>query len=133
MYLLGETSSQIGLEMDERARAELVEEYFSSSGVGAPEVEGFLWLKAESKKSWKKFRFVLRTSGLYYAPKAASATASAASKLASKPSHSTKDLVCLARFDVNQVANSTRLSFVCASNSSAILTYMRVSNDKYLP
>ena len=69
MYLLGETSSQIGLEMDDRARAELVEEYFSSSGVGAPEVEGNLWLKAESKKSWKKFHFVLRTSGLYYAPK----------------------------------------------------------------
>lgn len=45
MYLLGETSSQIGLEMDDRARAELVEEYFSSSGVGAPEVEGTLWLK----------------------------------------------------------------------------------------
>ena len=88
MYLLGETSSQIGLEMDDRARIELVEEYFSSSGVGAPEVEGNLYLKAESKKSWKKFHFVLRTSGLYYAPKG---------------KKSSKDLVCLARFDVNQV------------------------------
>ena len=29
MYLLGETSSQIGHELDDRARAELVEEYFS--------------------------------------------------------------------------------------------------------
>ena len=103
MYLLGETSSQIGMEMDERARAELVEEYFSSTGVGAPEVEGFLWLKAESKKSWKKFHFVLRTSGLYYAPKAASASASSSTKMSSKTSHATKDLVCLARFDVNQV------------------------------
>ena len=88
MYLLGETSSQIGLEMDDRARMELVEEYFSSSGVGAPEVEGSLYLKAESKKSWKKFHFVLRTSGLYYCPKG---------------KKSSKDLVCLARFDVNQV------------------------------
>ena len=88
MYLLGETSSQIGLEMDDRARAELIEEYFASSGVGAPEVEGYLWLKAESKKSWKKFYFVLRTSGLYYAPKG---------------KKTSKDLVCLARFDVNQV------------------------------
>ena len=88
MYLLGDTSSQIGLEMDDRARAELVEEYFSSSGVGAPEVEGTLWLKAEAKKSWKKFHFVLRTSGLYYAYKG---------------KKTSKDLVCLARFDVNQV------------------------------
>jgi len=101
MYLLGETSSQIGLEMDERARAELVEEYFSSTGVGAPEVEGFLWLKAESKKSWKKFHFVLRTSGLYYAPKSSSSYSGGGLK--GHKGHNTKDLVCLARFDVNQV------------------------------
>ena len=75
--------------MEEHARQELLEEYFSSSGVGAPEgVEGFLWLKAESKKSWKKFYFVLRSSGLYYAPKG---------------KKTSKDLVCLATFDVNQV------------------------------
>ena len=74
--------------MEDRARAELIEEYFSSTGVGAPEVEGFLWLKAEGKKTWKKFYFVLRTSGLYYAPKG---------------KKTSKDLVCLARFDVNQV------------------------------
>ena len=87
MYLLGDTSSQRGTEMEDRARAELIEEYFSSSGVGAPEVEGFLWLKAEGKKTWKKFYFVLRTSGLYYAPKG---------------KKTSKDLVCLARFDVNR-------------------------------
>ena len=67
---------------------ELIEEYFSSSGVGAPEVDGFVWLKADNKKSWKKFYFVLRSSGLYYAPKG---------------KKTSKDLVCLATFDVNQV------------------------------
>ena len=36
MYLLGDASSQVGTEMDDRSRAELVEEYFSSTGVGAP-------------------------------------------------------------------------------------------------
>ncbi len=70
-------------------RAELVEEYFSSTGVGAPEVEGILWLKAEAKKTWKRFFFVLRSSGLYYSPKG--------KKLS-------KDLVCLATCDMNQVS-----------------------------
>ena len=89
LYLLGSSSSQKGDLMEEHARQELLEEYFSSSGVGAPEgVEGFLWLKSESKKSWKKFFFVLRSSGLYYAPKG---------------KKSSKDLICLATFDVNQV------------------------------
>ena len=65
-----------------------MQEYFSSSGVGAPEVEGYIWLKSESKKSWKKFHFILRTSGLYYSPKG---------------KKTSKDLLCLCTFDVNQV------------------------------
>ena len=88
LYLLGSSSSQKGDQMEDHARQELIEEYFSSSGVGAPEVEGFIWLKAENKKSWKKFFFVLRSSGLYYAPKG---------------KKTSKDLVCLSKFDVNQV------------------------------
>merc|ERR1719445_788398 len=88
VYLLGSSSSQRGDQMEDHSRQELLEEYFSSSGVGAPEVEGNIWLKADGKKSWKKFFFVLRTSGLYYAPKG---------------KKSSKDLVCLTTFDVNQV------------------------------
>lgn len=88
LYLLGSSSSQKGDLMEEHSRQELLEEYFSSSGVGAPEVEGFIWLKSENKKSWKKFFFVLRASGLYYAPKG---------------KKTSKDLVCLSTFDVNQV------------------------------
>ena len=95
MYLLGDASSQCGTEMDDRSRAELVEEFFSSTGVGAPEVEGQLWLKAEGKKTWKKFHFVLRSSGLYYAPKG---------------KKTSKDLVCLATFDVNQVTHRVLLA-----------------------
>ena len=35
--------------MEDHSRQELLEEYFSSSGVGAPEgVEGFIWLKVSS-------------------------------------------------------------------------------------
>merc|ERR1719445_385035 len=88
IYLLGSSSSQKDDQMEEHSRQELLEEYFSSSGVGAPQIEGFMWLKADGKKSWKKFYFVLRSSGLYYAPKG---------------KKSSKDLVCLSTFDVNQV------------------------------
>jgi len=88
VYLLGTSSSQKDDQMEEHSRQELLEEYFSSSGVGAPQVEGNIWLKADSKKSWKKFYFILRTSGLYYAPKG---------------KKTSKDLVCLTTFDVNQV------------------------------
>jgi len=88
IYLLSSSSSQKDDAMEEHSRQELLEEYFSSSGVGAPQVEGLMWLKADSKKSWKKFYFVLRTSGLYYAPKG---------------KKTSKDLVCLTTFDVNQV------------------------------
>jgi len=88
VYLLGTSSSQRDDQMEEHSRQELLEEYFSSSGVGAPEVEGNIWLKADSKKTWKKFYFILRSSGLYYAPKG---------------KKTSKDLVCLTTFDVNQV------------------------------
>merc|ERR1719320_1387832 len=50
IYLLGSTSSQKDDQMEEHCRQELIEEYFSSTGVGAPEVEGYIWLKADSKK-----------------------------------------------------------------------------------
>merc|ERR1719431_2554240 len=88
IYLLGSTSSQKDDQMEEHCRQELIEEYFSSTGVGAPEVEGYIWLKAENKKSWKNFHFILRTSGLYYSPKG---------------KKTSKDLLCLCTFDVNQV------------------------------
>ena len=88
IYLLGSSSSQRDDSMEEHCRQELVEEYFSSTGVGAPEMEGYIWLKSENKKSWKKFHFILRTSGLYYS---------------AKGKKTSKDLLCLCTFDVNQV------------------------------
>lgn len=70
-----------------------LQEFFSSSGVGVPEVEGPLYIKSDSKKGWKKHHCVLRASGLYYYPK-------------EKAKASSRDLVCLATFDVNQVRPS---------------------------
>lgn len=87
LFLLGR---QEYADFDDHARALLLEEFFSSSGVGVPEVEGPLYIKSDSKKGWKKHHCVLRASGLYYYPK-------------EKAKASSRDLVCLATFDVNQV------------------------------
>lgn len=79
-------------DFDEHARTLLLEEFFSG-GAGVPEVEGPLFLKADSKKGWKRHHFVLRASGLYYLPK----------DKARSGGSSARDLAHLASFDVNQV------------------------------
>lgn len=89
-YILIGSSSQKNADLDDDGRNTLIEEFFSSTGVGVPEVEGPLFLKSEGKKVWKKYYFVLRASGLYYCPKG-------------KSSRSSKDLVCLTTLEVNQV------------------------------
>ncbi|XP_042862123.1 ras-associated and pleckstrin homology domains-containing protein 1-like isoform X4 [Penaeus japonicus] len=89
-YILIGSSSQKHCDLDDDGRNTLIEEFFSSTGVGVPEVEGPLFLKSEGKKVWKKYYFVLRASGLYYCPKG-------------KSSRSSKDLVCLTTLEVNQV------------------------------
>ncbi|CAF4683661.1 unnamed protein product [Rotaria sp. Silwood1] len=48
-----------------------------------PDIEGNIYLKEKSRKSWKKHFCVLRSSGLYFMPKG----------------KSKKDLVCLAKFE----------------------------------
>ena len=88
-FLLLGSSSEKDRNLDDDARVSLLDEFFSGTGVGVPEIEGPLYLKAEGKKAWKRFYFVLRASGLYYSPKG--------------KSKSSKDLVCLATFEVNQV------------------------------
>ncbi|XP_076326248.1 uncharacterized protein LOC143233662 isoform X2 [Tachypleus tridentatus] len=88
-YLLGCTLSQKSTEMDDEGKATLVEEFFSTTSVSVPEIEGNLYLKSDGKKCWKKFFFILRSSGLYYNPKGKS-------KLS-------KDLVCLATFQANHI------------------------------
>lgn len=79
-------------DFDDHARTLLLEEFFSG-GAGVPEVEGPLFLKADSKKGWKRHHFVLRASGLYYLPK----------EKARGGGSSARDLAHLASFDVNQV------------------------------
>uniref|UniRef100_A0AAQ5Y932 Growth factor receptor bound protein 14 n=1 Tax=Amphiprion ocellaris TaxID=80972 RepID=A0AAQ5Y932_AMPOC len=50
--------------------SELIQTFLKSST--CPEIHGYLHAKEQSKKSWKKFYFVLRRSGLYYSNKGTS-------------------------------------------------------------
>ncbi|CAF0777563.1 unnamed protein product [Brachionus calyciflorus] len=56
-------------KLDEFDRNNLVIEFFQNIGSPVPELEGPLYIKTESKKSWKKYYCVLRQSGLYFIPK----------------------------------------------------------------
>ena len=55
-------------ERAEKARKILLQEYFSSTH-RVPEIEGILYSKEGYKKPWKKFFFILRSSGVYYSTK----------------------------------------------------------------
>lgn len=94
-FLLSVTDKKENNDFDEHSRNMLLEDFFSTTSL--PEVEGPLYLKADSKKGWKKYHFVLRASGLYYFPK--------------DKVKSAKDLVCLATFDNNQVINFKIFNF----------------------
>ncbi|RNA39386.1 ras-associated and pleckstrin homology domains-containing 1-like isoform X1 [Brachionus plicatilis] len=69
--------------LDENNRKNLLIEFFQNIGSPVPELEGPLYIKTESKKSWKKYFCVLRQSGLYFIPKG----------------KSKKDMQCLFNFD----------------------------------
>lgn len=60
------------VEHDDHSRQVILEEFFgqsggtstpSVSGNPVPQMEGMLYLKSDTKKEWKKYRFVLRPSG----------------------------------------------------------------------
>ena len=54
--------------MAERAKKIMLQEYLCPTG-GVPEIEGVLYMKDGYKKPWKKYFFILRSSGLYFSTK----------------------------------------------------------------
>ncbi|CDW57571.1 growth factor receptor bound protein [Trichuris trichiura] len=97
-------------------------EFFTPSRVQPPELEGPLYLKSDGKKSWKKYLFVLRGSGLYYVPKG--------------KSKSSKDLTCLMNFDVVQVYSAVgwKKKYKAPSNYGFALKHpqIQVKASKYI-
>ncbi|PIO71011.1 PH domain protein [Teladorsagia circumcincta] len=92
LYLVTEKTADLevpaGDNWTREVKTQFVQEFFSRETVSPPELEGFLYLKSDGRKSWKKHFFVLRPSGLYYAPKG---------------KKSLKDLQCLMNLHSNQV------------------------------
>ncbi|KAM6953391.1 amyloid beta A4 precursor protein-binding family B member 1-interacting protein [Aplochiton taeniatus] len=72
-------------DMKDRDKELLVEENFGGTSTIVPDLEGVLHLREDGKKSWKPKLFLLRASGIYYAPKGKSKTS--------------RDLVCFVQFD----------------------------------
>lgn len=76
-----------GCQHDEQTRQMLLDEFFDSHN--QLQLDGPLYMKADPKKGWKRYHFVLRSSGLYYFPK--------------EKTKNTRDLACLNLFHGHNV------------------------------
>ncbi|XP_030381947.1 abnormal cell migration protein 10 [Scaptodrosophila lebanonensis] len=86
LYLPGPQMAP-GCQHDEHTRHMLLEEFFATNS--QLQVDGPLYMKADPKKGWKRYHFVLRSSGLYYFPK--------------EKTKNTRDLACLTLFNGHNV------------------------------
>ncbi|KAH8321076.1 hypothetical protein KR074_008313 [Drosophila pseudoananassae] len=88
LYLPGPQMAP-GCQHDEQTRHMLLEEFFEAPVLPALQLDGPLYMKADPKKGWKRYHFVLRSSGLYYFPK--------------EKTKNTRDLACLTLFQGHNV------------------------------
>ncbi|KRK06551.1 uncharacterized protein Dyak_GE17351, isoform B [Drosophila yakuba] len=86
LYLPGPQMAP-GCQHDEQTRQMLLDEFFDSHN--QLQMDGPLYMKADPKKGWKRYHFVLRSSGLYYFPK--------------EKTKNTRDLACLNLFHGHNV------------------------------
>ncbi|XP_017066906.1 ras-associated and pleckstrin homology domains-containing protein 1 isoform X2 [Drosophila eugracilis] len=86
LYLPGPQMAP-GCQHDEQTRQMLLDEFFDSHA--QLQLDGPLYMKADPKKGWKRYHFVLRSSGLYYFPK--------------EKTKNTRDLACLNLFHGHNV------------------------------
>ncbi|XP_076460386.1 uncharacterized protein LOC143293422 isoform X3 [Babylonia areolata] len=90
-YLLSGPAGMVSRELGPAQKDRLIQDFFGGTGVAVTEVEGALYLKSDGKKSWKKYFFALRASGLYYNPKGKGS------------SSASKELVCLVQLELVEV------------------------------
>ncbi|XP_001963566.3 ras-associated and pleckstrin homology domains-containing protein 1 isoform X1 [Drosophila ananassae] len=88
LYLPGPQMAP-GCQHDDQTRHMLLDEFFEAPVQPALQLDGPLYMKADPKKGWKRYHFVLRTSGLYYFPK--------------EKTKNTRDLACLTLFQGHNV------------------------------
>ncbi|CAI4222274.1 unnamed protein product [Auanema sp. JU1783] len=127
LYLVTDKTTDLevpqGTTWTREVKQQFVEEFFNRDTVVPPEMDGFLYLKADGRKSWKKYYFVLRPSGLYYAPKG-------------KKAVSSKDLQCLMNLHSNQVYSGINWSKKYKSPTdyciSIKLTQLQVKRSQYI-
>ncbi|KAG7266480.1 hypothetical protein CRUP_028429 [Coryphaenoides rupestris] len=110
--------------MKDRDKELLIKENFCGTSIMVPDLEGALYLREDGKKSWKQKLFLLRASGIYYAPKGKSKTS--------------RDLVCFVQFDNVNVyyAKDLKSKYKAPTDHCFVLKHPQIQKDsqyiKYL-
>ncbi|XP_068427580.1 amyloid beta A4 precursor protein-binding family B member 1-interacting protein-like [Clinocottus analis] len=105
--------------INEQAKQVLLKEHFGGSALIVPDLEGMLYLKEDGKKLWKPLHFVLRASGIYYAPKG--------------KTKATSDLVCFVHFEkVNiHTTNNYKQKYRAPTNFCFILKHPCIQKESH--
>ncbi|CAL8313321.1 unnamed protein product [Merluccius merluccius] len=113
-FYLWKKDKQTLKDMKDRDKELLIEENFGGTSIIVPDLEGALYLREDGKKSWKQKLFLLRASGIYYAPKGKSKTS--------------RDLVCFVQFDNVNVyyAKDLKSKYKAPSDHCFVLKVRRV-------
>ncbi|XP_072507863.1 amyloid beta A4 precursor protein-binding family B member 1-interacting protein [Notamacropus eugenii] len=127
-FYLANKGKKEGKETIEKMNAKnkefLLEESFCGTSVIVPEIEGFLSLKEDGKKTWKRRYFLLRASGIYYVPKGKTKTS--------------RDLACFIQFENVNVYYGTqyKMKYKAPTDHCFVLKHPQIQKEsqyiKYL-
>ncbi|NXJ68720.1 AB1IP protein, partial [Rostratula benghalensis] len=106
-------------EMNDKNKEALLEESFCGTSVIVPELEGFLYLKEDGKKSWKRRYFLLRASGIYYVPKGKTKTS--------------RDLACFIQFENMNVyyGSQHKVKYKAPTDHCFVLKHPQIQKESH--
>ncbi|NXN33819.1 AB1IP protein, partial [Nycticryphes semicollaris] len=106
-------------EMNDKNKEALLEESFCGTSVIVPELEGFLYLKEDGKKSWKRRYFLLRASGIYYVPKGKTKTS--------------RDLACFLQFENMNVyyGSQHKVKYKAPTDHCFVLKHPQIQKESH--